>query len=195
MLVISLATTGTVITTHIHKQGDYRKPLPRIVKIIFFNWIAKIFLVKIHIRNRETKMVEMQALLEMKNSTDTDVRRYTSSQTIKKVKQDSIQLKKRRDNNVSWSPLINNVSHYNNVEYLNSSQQVNASEKQFLKLVKHLNKNLADNELKDDLEDYYEEIKSEWAQLAQVIDTLFAFAFITFTATIMFIFIYFYIIY
>ena len=68
MLVISLATAGTVFTLHIHKQGDYRKPLPKLIKTIFFKWIARIFFLKIRIRNRESKREETQAIFNYRNS-------------------------------------------------------------------------------------------------------------------------------
>ena len=68
MLIISLATACTVITLHVHKQGDYRKPMPDILKKIFFEFIAKIFCIKIHIRSEKKDFIE--ALKKLANNSN-----------------------------------------------------------------------------------------------------------------------------
>lgn len=50
--------------------------------------------------------------------------------------------------------------------------------KNLAKLIKNLNENLEKNDLKDIIEDYKDEIRNQWVQLAKVIDTLFAYSFV-----------------
>ena len=61
-------------------------------------------------------------------------------------------------------------------------------QKKFSNLMEAFHKSLADNELKEELEEYYEEIKSEWAQLAKIFDVIFAVTFSSFTFFIMMLF-------
>ena len=42
MLIISLATAGTVLTLNLFKRGDSDKPVPSFIQKIFFDYIAKI---------------------------------------------------------------------------------------------------------------------------------------------------------
>jgi hypothetical protein len=197
MLVISLATAGTVFTLHIHKQGDYRRPLPKLIKTIFFNWIAKLFFLKIRIRNRQSKREETQAIF---NSRSLDYH-YSVSQTLKnRCHHNDLDL---NDNFRRSSFLINKpAKNINNIYFDSDRSQTDAirrkfnqassmcqlcsqtllnEQKKFVKLMRALNKNFEETKLKDDLYEYYEEIKSEWAQLAQVVDTLFIYSFVTFT--------------
>lgn len=51
MLIISLATAGTVLTLNIFKRGDGDEPVPEIIQTIFFNFIAKILFIKISLNN------------------------------------------------------------------------------------------------------------------------------------------------
>lgn len=194
MLVISLATAGTVITLHIHKQGDYRKPLPKIVKLIFFDWVAKIFFVKIQIRNRDRKRKELQALIESKSA----ILHRSMSQPLKtrahnfdlneSLSRSSLLIHKPAQN-------INNIYYDRNCLHTDYARRkctqtsvcqmcketLNNEQRKLAKLIKALNKHLEESKLKEDLEEYYEEIQSEWAHLAKVIDVLFAYSFATFT--------------
>jgi hypothetical protein len=197
MLVISLATGCTVLSIHIHKQGDYRRPLPKLIKTIFFNWIAKFFFLKIRIRNRESKREETQAIFNSRNLDD----HYSMSPTLKnRCHHNDLNL---NDNFRRSSFLINKpAKNINNIYFDSDRSQTDAirrkfnqasamcqlcsqallnEQKKFVKLMRALNRNFEETKLKDDLCEYYEEIKSEWAQLAQVVDTLFIYSFVTFT--------------
>jgi hypothetical protein len=201
MLIISLATAGTVITLHIHKQGDYRKPLPRIVKIIFFDWIAKALFLTIRIRNNKSKQEELEFLLARKHNESI----YRSEFQIGKLsKKNNNKTSAKNNFHTIWSPEkspINGSSAY--ITRLREADKSKSfvkndsptSNKFFIKMFNILNKIFEENELKNDLEDYYDEIQSEWAQLAKIIDITFAFTFVSFTAGIMFVFIYFYVTY
>ena len=52
MLIISLATAGTVITLNIYKKGDDDEPVPQLLQTIFFHVIARILGIRIRI-NKE----------------------------------------------------------------------------------------------------------------------------------------------
>ena len=52
MLIISLATAGTVFTLNIYKRGDDEEPVPRLVQKIFFNIVAKMLFIRIKV-NKE----------------------------------------------------------------------------------------------------------------------------------------------
>lgn len=51
MLIISLATAGTVLTLNIFKKGDGDEPVPEIIQTIFFKFIARILFIKISLNN------------------------------------------------------------------------------------------------------------------------------------------------
>ena len=55
MLVISLATAGTVFTLNIYKSGDKEEPIPLIIQKIFFTIIAKILFINIKV-NKNLKL-------------------------------------------------------------------------------------------------------------------------------------------
>ena len=204
MLVISLATAGTVITLHIHKQGDYRKPLPRILKIIFFDLVARALFLKIRTRNNDSKIEEMKALLQNKQN---EIKRCYSRSTLQLgliSNRENEKILNERDFNTVWPPKDSlKQSHLNYIKRLNEGDKskivyendLNDAKKNFNKTLRALNKNLSESELKNDLEDRYEEIRSEWAQLANIVDVLFFLIFVTFTIGISFVFIYFYVTY
>ena len=225
MLIISLATTGTVITLHIHKRGDYRKPMSKISKIIFFKCIARIFCIEIVKRSRVQQKEEIEELYGDKKTIKTS---SSMSSTSKIYNLDKLRNKKAMfsndDSSNHTSALIKkqhlnktNNSSFNDGILLSSDNYKRCSyneeicckscrnnafsdlflieQKRFSKLIKALNKNLEDNEFKNDTEQYYEDIKWEWAQLAKVVDTLFAFTFFSFTFFILLCVVYFYLSY
>jgi hypothetical protein len=49
MLIISLATAGTVLSLNILKKGDLGEPVSRIVQIIFFEFFARLLFIKIKV--------------------------------------------------------------------------------------------------------------------------------------------------
>ena len=51
MLVISLATAGTVFTLNIYKSGDKEEPVPLIIQQIFFNIFARVLFINIKVNN------------------------------------------------------------------------------------------------------------------------------------------------
>lgn len=52
MMIISLATAGTVLTLNVFKKGDGDEPVPPIIQKIFFDFIAKLLFININL-NRE----------------------------------------------------------------------------------------------------------------------------------------------
>ena len=45
MLIISLATAGTVLTLNIHNKGNGDEPVPQIIQTIFFGYFSKLLLI------------------------------------------------------------------------------------------------------------------------------------------------------
>ena len=73
----------------------------------------------------------------------------------------------------------NNKQYQENAHMVFNSGVSSAFEhKNLAKLIKNLNENLEKNDLKDIIEDYKDEIRNQWVQLAKVIDTLFAYSFV-----------------
>jgi hypothetical protein len=52
MLIISLATAGTVLTLNVFKRGEGDEPVPPIIQKIFFDFIARILFINLNL-NRE----------------------------------------------------------------------------------------------------------------------------------------------
>jgi hypothetical protein len=185
MLTISLATACAVLTMHIYKQGQYRKPVPKLIKKIFFDYVAKLFLIKIEIRNKAEKKKNIA-----------DVAKSESSQQIgKKLESNHLFNKALNKANACCVEDINIYSTENekNKNDLYNSLVVKGlinDQKKFAKLMKALNKHLNENEQKEELEEYYDEIQSEWAQLSKIVDVIFAFIFFSFAIFVTIIFIY-----
>lgn len=55
MLIISLATAGTVFTLNTSKKGDEEEPVPEYLQKIFFDFVAKILFIRIKV-NRNIKL-------------------------------------------------------------------------------------------------------------------------------------------
>ena len=172
-----------------------------IVKIVFFDWIAKALFLTIRIRNNKSKQEELEFLLARKQKDSI----YRSAFRIGKLsKKNNNKTQAKNDFHTICSPEkspINAISDYTtrlkevdkSKSFIRNDSQI--SNKFFIKMFNVLNKNFEENELKNDLEDYYDEIQSEWAQLAKIIDITFALTFVSFTAGVMFVFIYFYVTY
>lgn len=58
MLIISLATAGTVLTLNIYKKGDDEEPVPWLWQRIFFDIVAKLLFIKIKANRSLTKSVK-----------------------------------------------------------------------------------------------------------------------------------------
>jgi hypothetical protein len=226
MLVISLATAGTVLTLNIHKQGDFKRPLPNIVRKIFFDYIAKILFIKIEIREKPQTPNNKKAILShhyerhSKANKEENCRFISPSsrnwQLGNETRSHHIGLNHlsripSRENNYSDINLNSNVSDKRFINSFdthtiqrssspttckfNACSHMVSEQKKLSKLVKALNKSLEAAEAKEAMEEYYEEIKVEWSQLAKTVDMIFSFTFITFTVVIMLLFVYFYVTY
>jgi len=191
MLTISLATACAVLTIHIYKQGEYRKPVPKLIKIIFFDYVAKLFFIKIEIRNKAEKKKNISDVAKSESSHQLGLKNSFS----KKLESNHLFSKALEKANASCVEDINTYSTENekNKNDLYNSFVVKGlinDQKKFTKLMKALHKHLNENEQKEELEEYYEEIQSEWAQLSKIIDVIFAFIFFSFAIFVTIIFIY-----
>ena len=55
MLIISLATAGTVFTLNTFKKGEEEEPVPEYLQKIFFDFVARILFMKVKV-NRNIKL-------------------------------------------------------------------------------------------------------------------------------------------
>ena len=56
MLIISLATAGTVLTLNIYQMGEKGKPVPEIIQLIFFKIIARALFISISVNDKARKI-------------------------------------------------------------------------------------------------------------------------------------------
>jgi hypothetical protein len=194
MLIISIATACTVITMHIYKQGSYGKPVPAIIKRIFFDFISKIFFIKLEIKNKSKKQEHLEYMIAIKKSQSShelipNNKIILKNSNIKSLIESNGLLSKSFNKQITfdetnlekgevWDSLVKQG-------FLNEQKKIS-------KLMKILNKHLDERAIKNDLDDYYEEVQSEWSQLSKIIDVLFAFIFICFAVVVMIFFIIFY---
>ncbi len=66
MLIISLATAGTVLTLNVFKRGEGDEPVPPIIQKIFFDYIAKVLFISISL-NRDLDSSLKQVFSALKN--------------------------------------------------------------------------------------------------------------------------------
>ncbi len=87
MLIISLATAGTVLTLNIHNRSTGNSPVPILMQRIFFGFIAKILCMNIELKpDLEATVSELYANLKA----------FYTDQTYDKMAQLKF-LKHRRD--------------------------------------------------------------------------------------------------
>ena len=66
MLIISLATAGTVLTLNIFKRGEGDDPVPPIIQTIFFDYLARILFINIKL-NQDLDSSMKQVFGNLKN--------------------------------------------------------------------------------------------------------------------------------
>lgn len=196
MLIISLATSGTIITLNIHKKGDDGIPVPCLIQKIFFDWIAFLLLIKIKADRTLTKSVN-EKLIELNESNKNKNNQTTDAKATKQEKLISALFNK---NNIEVTKIefdyINSNELGLNIDIdldekdslaLNYSPSRSISEKSFEKISYIMSKMSKENVLKHEINEYKAEIKSQWAHLAKVIDILFFYVFILATSLMIFI--------
>jgi len=188
MLTISIATSCSLISLHIFKKGSYGKPVPALIKLIFFDYIAKIFFIENNIKMKSK--VKMKKHFDLGIKSSENINRLTAYNTNNAASSLKVSNSKNLEsNNISTGNEVKRDEIWNDFVI----KGIVNEQKKISKLIKTLNKHLDEQELRDELDDYYEKIQSEWSQLSQIVDFFFAFIFISFGMIVMLLFIYFYV--
>ena len=190
MLIISIATACTVITMHIYKQGSYGKPVPAIIKRIFFDFISKLFFIKLEIQNKTKKQKHLEYMIAIKKCQNShepipNNKIILKNSNIKSLESNGLLSKSFKKQITFDETNLEKGEVWDNLV----KQGILNEQKKISKLMKTLNKHLDERAIKNDLDDYYEEVQSEWSQLSKIIDVLFAFIFISFAIVVMIFFI------
>ena len=181
MVLTSLAALLNVIAVNIYKQGENKipKPLPKHIKDIFLGRFSKCLLLETKIKSMSAEKTELKYFFrnkQLNNLASNISNRDKSNKSMHKcVTCNSLNDK---DDNIAVFASKNKRNHNQDL----------FKERQFTKLIKDLNKNLA---TKDNYQEYYENIQNEWRALANVIDKIFAYTLIFIASTILLLFIYF----
>lgn len=88
MVIISLAVMSTVLTLNVYKRGENGEPVPRWLRVIFFNLLARVLLVRVKI-NADVNLSVKEAF-EMN---------HTYVAYVKKLKKASSRSKSSNNNN------------------------------------------------------------------------------------------------
>lgn len=178
-MIVSLATTGTIFTLNIHKKGDGDYPVPKIIQIIFFGWISTVLFIRIKTDRTLTKSLDEKiADLLLEESRPNDNLELVVNNNHENILKDLI------DQSIKLSYSDININIDINEDLL-SSDKIN-SDPDMKKVIDKLNKTLNRSVMKEQIEVYKAEIKSQWSHLANVVDILFFYVFIILTFLMLF---------
>lgn len=203
MLIISLATAGTVLTLNTYKKGDDDEPVPELLQKIFFDIIARIFFMKVKV-NRNAKKVSFEASMSSQTG-----KRLTKTSPTYEIMSKSLLLKEASpyrqasswnagNQSINSSNIILNSlekeslilksksvetqksdpkSNEELVVLQNASSQQHKQLKRMAKLMKNLSVKLERHERSCANQKNKQEIKVQWTELARVVDRLLFFIF------------------
>ncbi|XP_046325861.1 ligand-gated ion channel 4-like isoform X2 [Haliotis rufescens] len=154
--IVSFATGMTVLTLNIHHKGARGQEIPRVVKIIFFNYLAKIMFIKIDLAEPHSAPVGMHQV------PTTDYYDVYDADKLPK--------------NGGLSPRFSRK-----LPTGGTASGGDSTERQFMRVLQKVYQTIEKNEMRLAEQDRRDQLKLEWQQLALVLDRLLMTIFIIVT--------------
>ena len=199
MLIISLVTTCTVFTSNISRYGENEKPVPPCIQKLFFDKIAKIFLMNITYDKNVVMSVKNFFTVNNLNQKNNFVDKFLKpafkshvNSTSAGIKQGIMQNNSETDSSGSDSNFKRkkSVKHSKKISHnatrfsLNDGDYSRINQRDVSKLMRYLHKTSTNQEIDHLIDVYKAEIVRQWRQLARVIDNCFALLFFIITMLI-----------
>ncbi|KAK3109038.1 hypothetical protein FSP39_021646 [Pinctada imbricata] len=196
--IVSFATGMTVFTLNIHHKGHRGRPVPPILKKIFFGVFAKILCLKIDVAEAPLSKVTYTPDVAKRGSGPIPFKLTTDEQSVKHANVKSkqriyldqhpmnryqVRLDSSKQNNNSQLPT--NVQSPNGLHTLQNidSNNTDQFEQNFSKVMNKVYGAIENNESRIAQQDKRDAIKLEWQQVALVVDRILLSLFVTVTLT------------
>jgi cation transporter family protein len=114
MLMISLATVAAVFTINVCRKGDEEKPVPELLRKIFFDIIAKLLFVKINKDNRDLNLTVKEAFPDENNNHSNMTKKFIYSNDEEVLMMKKPNLMEDYEDCIFMNHINNNLIHMQN---------------------------------------------------------------------------------
>jgi nicotinic acetylcholine receptor, invertebrate len=183
--MVSFSTTMTVFTLNISNKGNRNQEIPSIMKLIFFDYIASVFRIKIGSQRIKLKDIESSHETTKAYYQFNEQQNQIPLLTLKTKNCDSeclpvIVQRKRKQANITQRRQIITLKSQK-IEHLNiplQSSDYSNTDKKLIDVLTSLQNSLLANELNYKEQERKQKLIDEWHDLALVIDRLLCYFFI-----------------